>query len=736
MDKTIYTVDIKKLEGFKGSLRDFAYIVYNEKRLNSETHKPNKLRVFVYDDGKEKSRLKSLLKKYGASEDYIKEVISSGKTETVKENMNTYTMDKKDAIFESAREVAMDLVVKYGQKTHITEDDIVETFSDAIEDVYRSEFSEIEPSEISWDSFYDMVNNRIEDTNDKGLSLESIDVLTTDDLMYLVYILTDEEDHTLFEVDDAIAASDYVFSSGEHYSDLTPELIPDCVTFYQGWEETSNSSENSQSQVAKAAAEADIKREYGDDYIDPEEVVDTNWIGESTVNEDDEPRRPYNGPVSLIQRSFNTYGVWVKGSDEKQSLVLLVDIKNKKFLYPDGRPIQDYKVLKVFDTNAAEDLVKQLNSVAEGIANVDTFKADNATEALDEGFCYVAIEDLVNESKKEARAELMQELEKSGRLVSEPVNEGRELPKPSKAPKGVKPSRADYRSYISADKKSISEDIAEIKTLIEEKTPIIKELSVAANEGDVKKLKELGGKIADAAKKKSNANRITKLVNHIVSCVENIINIKDILDSAKKATNEASVTANFAKGRKLFESDEDGDSNSEEGEGDNKSDDDKKDDNKDNNGEEGNKEDDKKNDEEEVIEGDRVKVIFEVAEGHDREEVIDAIKKDLDEAGIPEDGIEILDADDDKDDEIQVIVDGDYISELKDFCEKHDIDLEEKLGGDIEIDDEKDDKKDDDKKEDDGETSDDSGLFSGDMLDDIFGTDLDDTGSQDDNQQK
>ena len=78
---------------------------------------------------------------------------------------------------------------------------------------------------------------------------------------------------------------------------------------------------------------------------------------------------------------------------------------------------------------------------------------------------------------------------------------------------------------------------------------------------------------------------------------------------------------------------------------------------------------------------------------------------------------------------------------MKDFCEKHDIDLEEKLGGDIEIDDKddddkKDDKKDDDKKDDKGETSDDSGLFSGDMLDDIFGTDLDNTGSQDDNQQK
>lgn len=736
MDKTIYTVDIKKLEGFKGSLRDFAYIVYNEKRLNSETRKPNKLRIFVYDDGKEKSRLKSLLKKYGASEEYIKEVISSGKTETVKENMNTDTMDKKDAIFESAREVAMDLVVKYGPKTHITEDDIVETFSDAIEDVYRIEFTDIDPAEISWDSFYDMVNDRIKDTNDKGLSLESIDVLTPDDLVYLVYILTDEEDHTLFEVDDAIAASDYVFSSGEHYSDLTPELIPDCVTFYQGWEETSTSADDPQAQAAKAAAEADMKQEYGDDYIDPEEVVDTNWIGESTVNEDEEPRRPYNGPVSLIQRSFNTYGVWVKGADEKQSLVLLVDIKNKKFLYPDGRPIQDYKVLKVFDTNAAEDLVKQLNSVVEGIATVDTFKADNATEALDEGFCYVAVEDLVNESKKEARAELLIELERSGRLVTNSVNEGRELPKPSKAPRGIKPSRADYRSYISADKKAISEDIAEIKSLLDKSTPLVRELSTAANLCDVKKIQELGRKIAEVATKRSNANRITKLVNHIVSCVENIINIKDILDSAKKATNESSVTANFAKGRKLFEGDEDGDNNDEGGEGDNKSDDSNKDDNKDNNGEEGSKEDDKKNDEEEVIEGDRVKVIFEVAEGHKREEVIDAIKKDLDDAGISEDGIEILDADDDEDDEIQVIVDGDYISELKDFCEKHDIDLEEKLGGDIEIEDEDDDKKDDDKKEGNGETSDDSGLFSGDMLDDIFGTDMDDTDTQDDNKQK
>ena len=622
MDKTVYTVDIRKLEDYEGSLRDFAYVVYNEKKLNTRMSKPYKLHVDVYDDGKQKSRFKSLLKKYGASEDYIKEVLDAGKKETIKESMNKDNKDKQDALFESARSVAEGLVAKYGEKTKITVDDILETITDAIDYVFLSEFSDIEASEIDWESFYDMVDAKVKEDNDKGLSLGSIEVFNADDLAYLVYILTDEEDKSLFDVDDALAESNYTFQSGEHYSDLTPDSIPDCVSFYQGWEESDNQE------------------------IVPDE-------------------------------------------DEQSS----VD---------------------------------------------DTTQSDvTDPDLVDEGFCYALTEDLINESKQEARRELMRELERDGRLA--PVNEGRDLPKPSKAPKGANPTRTEYRSFISADKKAISEDIAEIKTLLETKTPLLKELQAAANECDVKKVKEVGEKLAGEAKKKSNANRINKLVSHIVSCVENIINIKDILDAAKK-TNE-SVTARFAQGRKMFESGDDnsddnsGSDNSDDADKDNKSDDsgDKKDDdNKDN-------DDSKKSDDsdEETIDGDRVKVTFTISEGHERDEVVEQIKKDLEEEGIKEDGVEVLDPDGDESDEIQIVVDGEYIKELQKFCDARGIDIEEKLGGSIEVDDDEDSDKDsDDKDKGDDDSSDDSGLFSGDMLDDIFGTDIDSDNSQDDNQQK
>lgn len=606
MDKTVYTVDIRKLEDYEGSLRDFAYVVYNEKKLNTRMSKPHKLHVDVYDDGKQKSRFKSLLKKYGASEDYIKEVLDAGKKETIKESMNKDNKDKQDALFESARSVAESLVAKYGEKTKITVDDILKTITDAIDYVFLSEFSDIEASEIDWESFYDMVDTKVKEDNDKGLSLGSIEVFNADDLAYLVYILTDEEDKSLFDVDDALAESNYTFQSGEHYSDLTPDSIPDCVSFYQGWEES-----------------------------DDQEIIP---------------------------------------DDDEQSYV---------------------------DDDTDPDLV-------------------------DEGFCYALTEDLINESKQEARRELMRELEREGRLA--PINEGRDLPKPSKAPKGVNPTRTEYRSFISADKKTISEDIDEIKTLLETRTPLLKELQAAANECDVKKVKEVGEKLAGEAKKKSNANRINKLVSHIVSCVENIINIKDILDAAKK-TNE-SVTSRFAQGRKMFESDDD---NSDDADKDNNSDDsgDNKDDNKDN-------DNSKKSDDsdEETIDGDRVKVTFTISEGHDRDEVVEQIKKDLEEEGIKEDGVEVLDPDGDESDEIQIVVDGEYIKELQKFCDARGIDIEEKLGGSIEVDDDEDSDKDKDNDGDDDGSSDDSGLFSGDMLDDIFGTDIDSDNSQDDNQQK
>jgi K(+)-stimulated pyrophosphate-energized sodium pump len=52
------------------------------------------------------------------------------------------------------------------------------------------------------------------------------------------------------------------------------------------------------------------------------------------------------------------------------------------------------------------------------------------------------------------------------------------------------------------------------------------------------------------------------------------------------------------------------------------------------------------------------------------------------EAGIPEDGIEILDGEDD-DENAKLRVDADHALELKDYLKGKGIDLEEKIGGEI-----------------------------------------------------
>ena len=98
------------------------------------------------------------------------------------------------------------------------------------------------------------------------------------------------------------------------------------------------------------------------------------------------------------------------------------------------------------------------------------------------------------------------------------------------------------------------------------------------------------------------------------------------------------------------------------------------------------------------------------------------------EAGISEDGIEILDSEDDDDENAKLRVDADYAKELKDYLAGKGIDLEEKIGGEIVDDTEEEEDKDEDKEDEDkkDEEGDDNGEGEGeDDFDfgDLFGDD-------------
>ena len=104
----------------------------------------------------------------------------------------------------------------------------------------------------------------------------------------------------------------------------------------------------------------------------------------------------------------------------------------------------------------------------------------------------------------------------------------------------------------------------------------------------------------------------------------------------------------------------------------------------------------------------------------------DKCRDEMIDAGIAEDDIEILDAEDDEDtDTVKIKVDVNSVHELKDYLSGKGIDLEEKIGGEI-IDDEEGKEKEDDSATEDGEKKkddDEEDPFSDMDLGDIFGDD-------------
>lgn len=188
-----------------------------------------------------------------------------------------------------------------------------------------------------------------------------------------------------------------------------------------------------------------------------------------------------------------------------------------------------------------------------------------------------------------------------------------------------------------------------------------------------------------------------------------------------------SVASRFSKYRKMFESDvvinDDGKYTgiNEEDESDVKDDDDKNGDDADEkkDGEEDTK--DKKDGDEGDDDDEEMKAILLTVKKGDE----NACKEELIDAGISEDDITILDAEED-DENVDIRVEPSAAFELKDYLAGKGIDLEEKIGGEI-VDDSEGDGDDDEKKDSEGDEGGDDNLddFDFDNLGDIFGADED-----------
>ena len=185
-------------------------------------------------------------------------------------------------------------------------------------------------------------------------------------------------------------------------------------------------------------------------------------------------------------------------------------------------------------------------------------------------------------------------------------------------------------------------------------------------------------------------------------------------DNASSEVNESnndnaneSVAERFARLRKMFESDDDSDDDSnDETEKDKEGSDDNSDEN-----DEGS--DDSSDENNEDKDEEMKAVIITVKKGDE-----DKCKDELIDAGISEDDIEILEADEDADN-IDIRIDVNAVMELKDYLSKKGIDLEEEIGGEIVSDEDSEDsdeENDDENKEDDNEEE-----FDFDNLGDIFG---------------
>ena len=288
----------------------------------------------------------------------------------------------------------------------------------------------------------------------------------------------------------------------------------------------------------------------------------------------------------------------------------------------------------------------------------------------------------------------------------------------AKQPSNVKIKKEDLRTA----KQQFAEKVKELKSIAKVKG--ISELTKCGEGFDAKALSDaynafFRGEGKSISDKKSD---VTAIIRELKKLNNSIVVISAAIESASESKVNESVTAKFSKyGREFGRLFEDGDEEDKEDNAQPADDSADKDDSSD-------KESDKEqSDSEEEEEVDIPAVVLTV-----KKDAVDKCKKDMIDAGVAEDDIEVLDSEDEEAEEVEIKIDTNSIMELKDYLADKGIDLEEKLGITIEADEdsdsEKDDEKKDDKSSDDNGDSEDDGY---DELDDDFFANLGNIGNED-----
>ena len=172
-------------------------------------------------------------------------------------------------------------------------------------------------------------------------------------------------------------------------------------------------------------------------------------------------------------------------------------------------------------------------------------------------------------------------------------------------------------------------------------------------------------------KDERKAARIQKLVDKLQNEIDMI---KNEISFRKKNKMNESVRSRFGRYRRVFESDGDDDKSGDGFE-------DMFKDIEDDDPDAGKKDDDsdkKSGDGDDNDEIPMTAVLVKVAK-----EDVDKAKRQMIEAGVEEDDIDVVDNDDDDDEDVEIKVDANSIMALKDWLDTKGVDLEEKLGGEI-----------------------------------------------------
>lgn len=279
---------------------------------------------------------------------------------------------------------------------------------------------------------------------------------------------------------------------------------------------------------------------------------------------------------------------------------------------------------------------------------------------------------------------------------------GKEIEFADKAPKGTKAAPVSEKELkvCLANNLKAAKQIAKDESVSKE---IRKAVSSLSNSSSCEDFEEV------IAKCKSEKYAVKK---ELIKALEVAKTCACTLASSK---NE-SVTAKFAKYRRMFEGEEE--AKSETGAAEDES---EPEENKEAEEEEKKGEEEKS---EEEGEGDAIEFKIKKKEDAECDDIVAKIKEDLIDAGVKEEHIEIVDGDKDSD-EITIKIDGESIKELLEFGKKHNIDFEDLCGCEFDIEDEEE-KKDDEEEKKDGEegeesSDDDLDLGDDDMWASIFG---------------